>query len=148
MRRPASVLRVASVAPVALLAVLGAACIPAVEPRAAESLACGEAEISREEYGMTQVVNGCGKKDVLIFDGAQGQWVSLRERAAFELSCAREKLVVTMLDSTTFGVTGCDGKAVYKIDWMHGFVMSSASEGVVVGPKPKGGEPASDDASE
>ncbi len=111
-----------------VLAIPAAGCIPSLEPVAAQAFPCGEEQIEVENVGMSRQAKGCGKEDIYIFDGNQGKWVSLRERAAFEFSCDKDDLKVQVLDSMTFGVTGCDHKAVYKTDWMHGFVMNSADE--------------------
>lgn len=68
-------------------------------PRASLSLGCPESQVSLD--GVT--ATGCGRTDV--FHSDDGQWVSLRERAAFDLDCARDSLEVVPLTAETFGVT-------------------------------------------
>lgn len=112
----------------AVLSVAAAGCLPALEPVAAKALPCDEDKVEVEGIGYAASAKGCGKEDIYLFDGNQGKWVSLADRAAFEFSCERSQIKITTLDSMTFGVQGCDKRAVYKTDWMHGFVMNSASE--------------------
>ena len=115
----------------ALLTVISVAavgCLPPLEPVAAKALPCDEDKVEVEGIGYAASAKGCGKEDIYLFDGNQGKWVSLADRAAFEFSCERSQIKITTLDSMTFGVQGCDKRAVYKTDWMHGFVMNSASE--------------------
>jgi hypothetical protein len=95
--------------------------------RAPNDLSCSvnEMKFTNMSGPALQLVEGCGKSDVYIkFFG--GDWVPLRERAAFDLSCKKENVQVTVLDPLTYGTTGCDRKATYKVDWHHGFVMNSA----------------------
>lgn len=109
-------------------ALFSVGCIPSLEPIAATGLPCAEDQIEVENIGLSRQAKGCGKEDIYLFDGGQGKWVSLRDRASFEFSCEKSELKVQVLDSMSFGVTGCGHKAVYKTDWMHGFVMNSADE--------------------
>lgn len=113
---------------------------------AAQSFPCTEDEIEVEQLGLSRHVKGCGKEDVFIYDGMREKWVSLRERAAFEFSCEKDEIKVQVLDSMSIGVTGCNRKAVYKTDWMHGFVMNSADEGATKGRPPKEAPAEGDDA--
>lgn len=117
-----------NVAVSAALALSAVGCLPALEPVAAKALPCDEDQVEVEGIGYAASAKGCGKEDIYLFDGNQGKWVSLLDRAAFEFSCERSQIKITTLDSMTFGVQGCDKRAVYKTDWMHGFVMNSASE--------------------
>jgi hypothetical protein len=86
-------------------------------PRAALSLACPESQVVVDGWTAT----GCGKTDAFHFD--QNEWVSLRDRAAFDLECNRMELEVVRLSSDTFGVTGCGERAAYKRTESVGFVL-------------------------
>lgn len=98
------------------------------EPRAAQSLACNQGSITSEEVAYwTWVVTGCGKKDVLSLDGAGKYWTSLRDRAAFEMSCGVAELEITVIGGDSFGVVGCGKKAVYL--YAQGkFILQSESK--------------------
>jgi hypothetical protein len=86
-------------------------------PRAALSLACPESQIVVDGW----TASGCGKTDAFHYD--DGEWVSLRDRAAFDLECDRASLEVVRLSSDTFGVTGCGERAAYKRTSSVGFVL-------------------------
>ena len=70
---------------------------------------------------------GCDQSDVYAYDHGQNRWSSLRQRAAFELDCKPEELRVTVLDSRTYGVSGCEQRLVYKMVPYTGFVLDTAS---------------------
>ncbi len=103
-------------------------CIPSLEPTAATGLPCEEEQIEIESIGFSQRAKGCGKEDIYLYDGGQQKWISLRDRASFEFACDKDEVEVRVLDSMSFGVTGCGHRAVYKTDWMHGFVMNSGDD--------------------
>jgi hypothetical protein len=86
-------------------------------PRASLSLACPESQIVVDGWTAT----GCGKTDAFHYDDSE--WVSLRDRAAFDLECNRMELEVVRLSSDTFGVTGCGERAAYKRTTSVGFVL-------------------------
>jgi len=102
---------------------------PPLQPRAAQTLGCSADQIQSEqpfsENDYVKIVSGCGKKDVL--DYSDRKWNSLRDRAAYELSCDAGALEVTILSPDTYGVAGCDHKAVYKWMMIVGMVMESRS---------------------
>jgi hypothetical protein len=133
----------------ALLVVLpltSVGCLPPLEPVAAVNLPCDEDKIETEQIGFAQSAKGCGREDIYLYDGNLGKWVSLLERAAFEFSCEKSEIKITTLDSVTFGVQGCDKRAVYKVDWMHGFVMNSSSDPEAgKATRPKNAEPEEED---
>jgi hypothetical protein len=120
---------------VALVALGVAACVPSAKPKAASSLACSEDQITLDGAGTT-VASGCGKKDVLRFDGSN--WSSLRERAAFEMSCSAGQLEVTILADDVYGVTGCNKKVVYKNVPYIGITAETAQETGPADTKPAG----------
>ena len=111
-------------------ALVFAGCGPNVRPRAAGTLACKEDEIRFDSN--VGVATGCGRTDALHYDFPTASWSSLRERAAFDMTCDRNALVVTVIDQDTFGVVGCGHKATYKHN-RNGFVMDSSSD---LSPKP------------
>lgn len=119
----------------ALFTLSVAACVPSSKPKAASSLACAEDQITTEGAGL-QIASGCGKKDVLRFDGSK--WSSLRERAAFEMSCSAGELEVTVLADDVFGVTGCNKKVVYKNVPYIGITAETAQETGPADTKPAG----------
>ncbi len=99
---------------------------PSAKPKAASTLNCGQNQISIEEDPANvnmQVAKGCSKTDVMIFDARQNGWSSLRERAAFDLSCSSD-LAVMVMDRRTFGVAGCNKKATYVLSSSAGLVMN------------------------
>jgi len=112
-----------------ILAATSAGCgIPSPGPKAASALGCSKEQVAVEDVnGYVKIASGCGKKDVLSYDG--DKWGSLRERAAFELTCGQPELEITVLSNDTFGVTGCDRKAVYKYAPYVGVVLESTSQG-------------------
>ena len=71
-------------------------------------------------------------KDAWAEDDAE-----LRARAAFEMNCPKEELMLSVLSATrgsprfaeTVGVTGCQQKAVYKRVPSTGWVLNSAHQG-------------------
>jgi hypothetical protein len=122
-----------------VLALSVASCIPSAKPKAAASLACGEDQITVDDAGgMSDIVAGCGKKDVLTYDGSKGGWSSLRERAAFEMSCSAGQLEVTILAQDTYGLTGCNKKMVYKRMPYVGIVAETTQETAPPDTKPAG----------
>jgi hypothetical protein len=122
-----------------VLALSVASCIPSAKPKAAASLACGEDQVTMEDgYGMSQIASGCGKKDVVSYDGGKGGWSSLRERAAFEMSCGAGQLEVTILAQDVYGVTGCNKKVVYKNIPYVGITAETAQETAPPDTKPAG----------
>ena len=103
------------------------ACMPSPNVRAAQTLACNKAQIESEAVGHgAWVATGCGKTDVLSTnDGSK--WTSLREQAAFQLSCGAGELVITQIGNDTFGVVGCGKKASY-LAVLGSLVLQSATE--------------------
>ena len=112
------------------IAAIVAGCGPSPKPKAAQALACSKDQITYEDAdrsGAAVIITGCGKKDILTLDN--GKWGSLRERAAFEMTCGAGELEVTAIESTVFGVTGCNRKIVYKWSPYVGVVVQTASDG-------------------
>jgi hypothetical protein len=97
-------------------------------PKAAESLRCPEGQLQVEaKTAYSSLVTGCGKSDVIVLDGT-GAFISVRERAAFELSCAADSIEVTVIDPNLYGASGCDKKITYKHFSGHGIVAQVSSE--------------------
>jgi len=99
------------------------------KPKAAQSLGCGIHQVEIEgggAYDATAIATGCGKKDVLYRD--KNGWASLRERAAFEMSCGAGELEITVVESYVFGATGCGHRIVYKFAPYVGMVVQTASD--------------------
>lgn len=97
-------------------------------PKAAESLRCPEAQLQVEaKTAYSSLVTGCGKSDVIVMDGS-GTFISVKERAAFELSCAADSIEVTVIDPNLYGATGCDKRITYRHFSGHGIVAQVASE--------------------
>lgn len=103
-------------------------CVPSLTAQAASDFGCSEEQIVVDSVGAAYKVGGCGKLDVYLHDYAQNTWSALRNRAAFELSCDKDALAVTVIDSQTYGVAGCNKKAVYKRLPYTGFVLDSGQE--------------------
>jgi len=106
-----------------------AGCGVSPKPKAAQALACSKDKITYEnadQYGNTIIITGCGKKDILYPD--QNKWASLRERAAFEMSCGAGELELSVIESSVFGVTGCGHRIVYKWSNLVGLVVQTASD--------------------
>jgi hypothetical protein len=122
------------------MGIMSVACIPpSPTPKAAQVLNCNSDQVKWQNVTSGVLASGCGKLDVLTYDEAQGAWASLRERAAFEMTCSASKLSVTELGADTFGVTGCGHKAVYKSVLYVGLVVQSTSgEGNTSTPDQKG----------
>jgi hypothetical protein len=84
-----------------------------LKPKAVSSLHCDESQVTITETStLCQVVTGCGRSDVLVFEA--DKWTSFRERLAFELTCADADIDIKILTPTVYGVTGCGKKVVYK----------------------------------
>lgn len=119
--------------PLVAVVLLAPACFPTyppLQPRASEALACPPGQVKTEtafpeKSKDVQIVTGCGKTDIFLSDNTS--WVSLRERAAFELQCPAAQIAVTLISRDTYGVTGCSQNAVYKFAGSYGFVLDSAS---------------------
>ena len=90
--------------------------------RASLSLACPESEILIDGW----TASGCGRTDAFYSD--DGEWVSLRDRAAFDLDCNRAELDVARLSAQTFGVTGCGKRAAYRTSDVVGFALDFNSK--------------------
>jgi hypothetical protein len=99
-----------------VLACLAIACssyTTTLKPKAASSLHCEQSQVTVTETStLCQVVTGCGRSDVLLYEA--DKWNSFRERLAFELSCSDAEIDIKILAPTTYGVTGCGKKLVYK----------------------------------
>ena len=108
------------------LALTVAGCMPNPDVKAAQTLACNQKSVTHEQVaGATWVVTGCGKTDVVNTDG--NKWSSLREQAAFQLSCGAGEFVITTIGNDSFGVIGCGKKALYLLV-LGSFVLQSATE--------------------
>jgi hypothetical protein len=120
-----------SVSRLGLLAAIGmmsVSCIPpSPTPKAAQVLSCSNDQVEWHNITGGVLASGCGKLDVLTYDDAKGVWASLRERAAFEMTCGASELSLTELGADTFGVTGCGHKLVYKSVMYVGLVVQSSS---------------------
>lgn len=98
---------------------LGAGCGPSaatvrLRSKAAKDLRCSDANLETSTMPNSMYwerVNGCGKTNWYVYDGRD--WSSPADRAAYDMSCSVEKMSVDAIDKTTYGVTGCDKKAVY-----------------------------------
>ena len=110
-----------------------------LKPKAASSLHCDESQVTITETStLCQVVTGCGRSDVLVFES--DKWTSFRERLAFELSCADADIDIKILTPTVYGVTGCGKKDVYKYDSTPGTVgifADTSSTDSAAGPAAK-----------
>ena len=101
--------------------------LPPIKPKAASSLACSEGQVTVESTSLVDIARGCGRTDIMTLE--DGKWASLRERAAFEMSCDASQLDVTVLSGTQFGVSGCGRKLVYKkVPYVAGLVADTASK--------------------
>ena len=108
-----------------LPALLVAACSSYVRPKAAQSLHCPEGQVQVEDKtAYSSLVTGCGKSDVIVLDGS-GNYVSVRERAAFELSCEDKGIEVTVVDPNLYGASGCGKKMTYKHFPGHGIISDT-----------------------
>jgi hypothetical protein len=111
-------------------------------------LDCPADQIELEDEVYVREARGCGKLGIYRYDFAKGAWSSLNQRAAFELSCDVKDLTVTALDSTTFGVSGCDAKAVYKYIRGTGFVVDTVGRTGEPPRTPKSEETSNDESQE
>jgi len=83
----------------------------------------------------TRKVTGCGTENAYGYDGGNDKWISVKDRASFDLSCPAAQLSVHHLGSNTVGIEGCDKKAVYVSTALcggggcsfKGWVMNSTS---------------------
>jgi hypothetical protein len=113
---------------------------PPSRPKAASTLHCAEEQISIENNTYSQIVTGCGKSDVLVYEGANRTWSSLRERLTFELSCPDADIDVKIISPTLYGVTGCGRKMVYKyISQRVGIIADTAQQTDAPAPKTAAG---------
>lgn len=103
------------------------ACVSMAQTQAAKDFGCSEDAISTQNLGDgVHKVEGCGKKDIYGYLVTSDRWVSLVERASFELSCPREKLTITPFAPRQMGVEGCSSKRVYVIT-AAGWVLDSGT---------------------
>jgi hypothetical protein len=117
--------------------------LPSVKPKAAQSLGCPEKQIQVEDTDSLAVktVNGCGKTDLMSYDNSK--WGSLRELAAYEMNCPSSELTVQAVMSNSYGVKGCNKRAVYKLVPYIGLTLDSIqADGDAAPAKPAA--PASD----
>jgi len=98
---------------------------PTSTPKAAQTLSCDEDDIQTSAVGPIRITSGCGKKDVIVHDPTKDDWVSLRERAAFDLTCDMATLEIAEVGDTKFGVSGCGQTALYKFVPTSGFVREA-----------------------
>jgi hypothetical protein len=121
-----------------LLVSLPLACgAPMVQMQAAKDFGCTEEQISAEHIGdAVYKAEGCGKKDVYGFLMSTGSFVSLVERASFELSCERTDLTITPLAPRQMGVSGCGAKRVYVLVDAGWVLDSGASQAAPPAPTP------------
>jgi len=109
------------------LALLFVGCSVSPKPKAAQSLRCPEAQLQVEgKTAYSDLVTGCGKSDVIVLDKG-GNYTSVRERAAFELSCADSEINVVALEPSLYGATGCGKKITYKFIYGVGLVANTAT---------------------
>jgi hypothetical protein len=88
--------------------------------------------------GLSLLVAGCSTVTVNGFSLMQGQWeedrMKILQRSAFDLSCPKEQLTLTVLDAGRvahqIGVEGCSKKATYVRAVTGEFVMNNASTDV------------------
>ena len=97
------------------------------KPKAAATLNCPAEQIQVEESTAYSgdVVRGCGKADVIVQESG-GKASSLRERAAFDMSCPDADLDVKIISQSSYGVTGCGKKVTYKYLRNVGLVVDAA----------------------
>jgi hypothetical protein len=111
-----------------------------VQTQAARDFGCTEEQIASEPIeSSVYKVEGCGKKDVYGFLPSSGSFVSLVERASFELSCERADLTITPLAPRQMGVSGCGEKRVYVLvdaGWVLDSGASSAPKPPATAPAP------------
>ncbi|NUO51043.1 MAG: hypothetical protein HOV80_19480 [Polyangiaceae bacterium] len=102
-------------------------CLVTPQAQAAKDFGCSEDRIRVENLGdNVSMADGCEKKDIYGYLPTTDRWVSLVERASFELSCKREELTITPLAPRQMGVSGCGAKRVYVlVD--AGWVLDSGS---------------------
>jgi len=106
--------------------ILMAACSSYFRPKAAQSLHCTESQLQEEsKSAYSSLVTGCGKSDVIVLDGS-GHFISIRERAVFDLSCAEDAIEVTVIDPNLYGASGCNKKIAYKHFPGHGVIADTA----------------------
>lgn len=114
----------------ALLAITVLGCSPFIspKPKAAQTLGCPEEQLEVESNSTySDVVTGCGKSDVIVQESGS-KVSSLRDRAAFELSCDNAEIEVTILSSSIYGVSGCGQRVVYKYVPYVGIVSDTVAE--------------------
>jgi hypothetical protein len=120
-----------------LAGLLVAGCIPAATSKAATDFGCAETGLTVEELGgLVQKVSGCGKTDIYGYLVMQDRWLSVTERASFELSCPRDQITLTSLAPSQVGVSGCDTKRVYVFSDAGWLLDSGSTESAEPRPMP------------
>jgi hypothetical protein len=119
------------------------ATFPSSKPKAASTLHCGQEQITIvENTTFSEVATGCGRSDVMVFEGKTG-WSSLRERLTFELSCSDADIDIKILSPSTYGVTGCGKKILYKYVPQVGVVADTTQTSSETSTTPSSGQPGS-----
>ena len=95
-----------------ILLAIGACGGPSALEHAKADFPCGQLTETTVGEGVRKVT-GCGTENVYGFDSGTEQWRSVKDRAAFEMDCPKEKLVVHHLGGEEVGVEGCGQKGVY-----------------------------------
>lgn len=123
--------------------VLVSGCMLSPQAQAAKDFACGEDGVTVEALGDgVSMAEGCGKKDMYGYLPTTDRWVSLVERASFELSCERKDLTITPLAPRQMGVSGCGAKRVYVLVDAGWVLDSGASQSPAPAAEPPATAPA------
>lgn len=126
-----------------VLTPLVSGCVLTPQAQAAKDFGCSEDGINVENLGdNVSMAEGCEKKDIYGYLPSTDRWVSLVERAGFELSCKREELTITPLAPRQMGVSGCGAKRVYVLVEAGWVLDSGASQ------SPPASQPATTPAAE
>jgi len=91
---------------------------PGIVKNASTILACPQDQITISEiHPQVRRASGCGRSE-FYYNSYGVKWDNARDlksRASFDLNCPTDRLQLSPLGGLSFGVSGCEKKAVYTL---------------------------------
>ena len=88
-----------------------------LKSQVSSDLGCSQESIDHEDLGQWRERVSCsGREMIYAYDEEEEKWKSALDRATFDLSCPKNELQATVIDSQTVGVTGCGQKATFVLN--------------------------------
>jgi hypothetical protein len=127
-----------------VLCVVAIGCGGSPEAQAAYTLDCDSKSVQTTQEDRVRFITGCGRSDAIAPDSGKDAWISLRERAGFDLTCEMRALEVTDLGAGTYSAKGCGKQATYKFVPSSGFVKDAKEHLAPPNEDPSAKPPVSD----